>query len=195
MDPLRKDIAPSSALLVMDIQTSMMARLGEANKDLISNLQAAIGTARAAAIPIIYVGVVFRKGYPDISLSNKAFSAVKLNNSTLTGLEEPLTIYPAITPQPGDILVTKRRISAFAGSDLELVLRSLKVQHLVLTGYSTGGVVLSTLREAADKDYTLSVLSDCCADADPEVHRVLLSKLFPRQAEVMTADEWAAGIK
>jgi len=61
---------------------------------------------------------------------------------------------------------------------------------LILNGISTSGVVLSTVREAADKDYRLTVLSDGCADGDPEVHRVLTTKIFPRQAEVMTIEEW-----
>jgi nicotinamidase-related amidase len=59
----------------------------------------------------------------------------------------------------------------------------------------TSGVVLSTLREAADKDYQLTVLADCCADRDEEVQRVLLSKVFPRQAEVVQASEWIAMLK
>jgi nicotinamidase-related amidase len=50
------------------------------------------------------------------------------------------------------------------------------------------------VREAADKDYRLSVLSDGCADMDPEVHSVLLNKVFPRQAEVLTTAQWAAGL-
>jgi nicotinamidase-related amidase len=71
-----------------------------------------------------------------------------------------------------------------------VVLRSLEIKHLVLSGISTSGVVLSTLREAADKDYVLTILSDCCADIDEEVQRVLITKIFPRQAAVMTSDEW-----
>jgi nicotinamidase-related amidase len=53
-------------------------------------------------------------------------------------------------------------------------------------------VVLSTLRQAAALDYQLTVLSDGCADPDSEVHRVLLDKVFPRQAAVMTAIDWTA---
>ncbi len=60
----------------------------------------------------------------------------------------------------------------------------------MLAGIATSGVVLSTLREAADKDYQLTVLSDLCADFDAQVHSVLLEKVFPRQADVMTADQW-----
>lgn len=77
-----------------------------------------------------------------------------------------------------------------AGSDLEVVLRANSIQHLVLTGIATSGVVLSTLREAADKDYRLTVLSDCCADPDAEVHLMLTTKVFPRQADVLTHTQW-----
>jgi nicotinamidase-related amidase len=101
---------------------------------------------------------------------------------------------PAITPEDGDVVITKRRVSAFTGSDLEVVLRSGDVQHLVLCGIATSGVVLSTVREAADKDYRLTVLSDLCADADPEVHRVLLEKVFVRQAAVVTSEQWVQSL-
>ena len=62
----------------------------------------------------------------------------------------------------------------------------------MLAGISTSGVVLSTLRQAADLDYRITVLADACADPDPEVHRVLTEKVFPRQALVTTTDEWIA---
>ena len=186
----KNSINPGMALLVMDIQNSIVSRYGD-TKDLINSLKGAIGTARAAHIPVIYVVVGFRKGMPEISADNKSFTAAKQNGTQAKGLEEPISIYSAVAPQPGDIVVTKRRISAFTGSDLEVVLRGLNVRHLVLTGLSTSGVVLSTLREAADKDFRLTVLSDGCGDLDNEVHTVLLTKIFPRQADVMSSEEWA----
>ena len=95
-----------------------------------------------------------------------------------------------MAPLPGEVVVTKRRVSAFTGSDLEVLLRSRDIRHLVLAGIATSGVVLSTTREAADKDFQITILSDLCADFDPEVHRVLTEKVFPRQATVITSDEW-----
>jgi nicotinamidase-related amidase len=86
------------------------------------------------------------------------------------------------------------RASAFTGSDLDVVLRGLGAGTLVLTGIATSGVVLSTLRQAADLDYRLIVLADACLDADPEVHRVLTEKVFPRQAEVSTVAQWAGQV-
>jgi nicotinamidase-related amidase len=183
-----------TALLVMDIQAGTISRLGDSAPVLLEKLNGAIAAARKAGMPVIYVVVGFRKNFPEISLHNRSFGALKQGGSIYKALEEPIVIDPAVSPQEGDVVITKRRVSAFTGSDLEVVLRSFQVKHLVLSGISTSGVVLSTLREAADKDYRLTVLSDGCADPDPEVHTVLLTKVFPRQADVVTAAEWAAKV-
>ena len=148
-----------------------------------------IAAARAKKIPVIYVVVGFRKGYPEISVKNKLFAAARSAGRVLD-TEEAIKPESKIAPEPGDIIITKRRVSAFTGSDLEVVLRAGNLQHLILTGISTSGVVLSTLREAADRDYSITVLSDCCGDADPEVHNVLTTKIFPRQADVVTSRQW-----
>jgi nicotinamidase-related amidase len=184
---------PATALLVMDIQAGTIARV-EDSKTLLTNIGQAIEAARKAQVPVIYVVVGFRKGIPEIgsATTNKSFSAIK--GAGFPGIEEPIQVDEKVAPQSGEMVVTKRRVSAFAGSDLEVILRGHKIEHLVLTGIATSGVVLSTLREAADKDYILSVLSDGCADLDSEVHSVLMNKVFPRQAEVMTVARWVAGL-
>jgi nicotinamidase-related amidase len=183
----------ATALLVMDIQGGTIGRVAD-SKSLLDSLAQAIAAARAAQIPVIYVVVGFRKGLPELgaATTNKSFGALK--SAGFPGIEEPIQIDPAIAPQPGEMVVTKRRVSAFAGSDLEVILRGHKIEHLVLAGIATSGVVLSTVREAADKDYRLSVLSDGCADTDAEVHSVLLNKVFPRQADVLTVAQWADGL-
>jgi nicotinamidase-related amidase len=183
-----------TALLVMDVQTGIVTRFAQTS-DFLKRMNATITAARAARIPVIYVMVTFRQGYPEISPNNKSFSAIKQQQSQLQATMTATEIHPAIAPQPTDIVVTKRRVSAFSGSDLEVVLRAQGISHLVLCGIATSGVVLSTLREAADKDYQLTVLSDCCIDGDEEVQRVLLSKVFPRQAEVVTAEAWSGRLQ
>jgi nicotinamidase-related amidase len=177
------------ALLVMDVQAGTVKRLKDPGP-LMTALTRAIEAARARNIPVIYVVVGFRKGYPEVSASNKSFSAIRSNPGFSLDREDTFAVYPAVAPAPGEVTVVKKRISAFTGSDLEVVLRAGGINSLVLTGIATSGVVLSTLREAADKDYQLAVLSDCCADMDEEVHRVLMTKVFPRQAEVMASTDW-----
>ncbi len=179
----------NTALLVMDVQVGIVGMFADATA-LLSNVTKAIANARDKKIPVIYVTVGFRKGAPEINMNNKGFSGSK-DRFTNIDMDEFTKVHPDVAPQTGELTVMKRRVSAFAGSDLEVVLRSFGIQHMVLTGIATSGVVLSTLREAADKDYKLTVLADCCADGDEEVHRVLTTKVFPRQADVLTVEEWS----
>jgi len=179
-----------TALLVMDMQAGIVLRLPDATT-VLSNVGKAIAAARSKNIPVIYVVVGFRQGAPEISPNNKTFSQGKAMFEGVD-MQEFMAVHPDIAPQEGELTVIKRRVSAFTGSDLEVVLRSLGIGHIVLTGVATSGVVLSTLREASDNDYQLTVLADACGDADEEVHRVLTAKVFPRQADVLTTDEWVA---
>jgi len=178
-----------SVLLVMDVQTAIVKQLAEP-QPLLTAVRRAVDAAHVRKIPVIYVAVGFRKGFPEVSASNQSFSILKANPAYGLDQEANYQIHEALRPGPHDLMVLKRRVSAFSGSDLEIILRALRVEHLLLCGISTSGVVLSTLREAADKDYRITVLEDCCADRDEEVQRVLMTKVFPRQATVTTTDEW-----
>ena len=184
----------NAALLIMDVQNGIVDRYSDASASLLAALATATTAAHSAGVPVILVRVAFRPGSPEISGRNRTFSAIAAVGGM--GDDDPVTqIHPALTPQPNDILVTKKRVSAFAGSDLDVVLRSLNVDSLVLAGIATSGVVLSTLRQAADLDYELTVLRDGCADAAPEVHRVLLDKVFPRQATIIDVEAWVKSLQ
>jgi nicotinamidase-related amidase len=164
----------------MDVQRRIVERFSGAS-ELLSRLARAIEAARGVGIPLIFVRVAFRAGHPEVSARNRTFSSMASQAGTTFMEESEATqIHPALAARAEDPVVVKKRVSAFSGSDLEVLLRSLDVTHLVLTGIATSGVVLSTLREAADKDYRLTVLTDGCLDADDEVHRVLIGKVFPR---------------
>ena len=173
----------------MDIQNAMMDYLPD-SKPLLSKIEKAIVSARKAGVTIIYVTLAFREGHPEIHPEHRRFGAIKESKMMFTHAHEGTAVHAAIEPLPTDIIVNKKRVSAFAGSDLEIILRANKAEALVLSGFSTTGVVLSTLREAADRDYHMTVLSDACADPEPEVHDFLIKKVFPFSGEVLTTDEW-----
>lgn len=183
-------IKQNTTLLVMDVQHATVSMLGTGAEAYLNNVKEAISKARENKVQVIYVVIGFRSGYPEISASSSMFTRIKNNPALKFDTEEAAKVHATVAPISGDITVTKKRVSAFAGSDLEIILRSMGIQHIVLTGIATSGVVLSTLREASDKDYKITVLSDCCADIDEEVHRVLTTKVFARQAEVIKQADW-----
>ena len=184
----------NSALIVMDVQPGIVERLAESTA-LLNRLARAVSAAREASLPVIFVRIAFRPGFPEANPANPTFAALASRSGDGFAENSPKTqVHPYLNPLPNHLVVIKKRVSAFAGSDLEILSRSKQINHLVLAGISTSGVVLSTVTEAADRDYRLTVLSDGCADSDEEVHRVLTTKIFPRQAEVTTIDEWITAL-
>jgi len=179
----------NQALLIMDMQNGIVERFAESAEPLLETLSSALEAARVHGVTVIFVRVAFREGVPEVSARNKSFSAL-VGSLSMDETSHSTQIHDRLAPRSGELLITKRRVSAFAGSDLDVVLRSKDIDSLVLCGIATSGVVLSTLRQAADLDFVLTVLSDGCADADSEVHRVLTEKVFARQATVLTTPGW-----
>jgi nicotinamidase-related amidase len=178
----------ATALLVMDFQTLIVEGFADGKEQLLDRTSRLIGAARNAGVMVLYVVVGFRAGHPEISPRNAVFAPVRKSGMFAAGT--PGTeIHPAVAPQAGEVVVTKHRVGAFTGTDLDMVLRAKDIHTLVLSGIATSGVVLSTLRHAADADYRIVVAADCCSDRDAEVHRVLLEKIFPRQAIVLSSAE------
>jgi nicotinamidase-related amidase len=184
----------TAALLVMDVQTGIVARYRE-SEGYLSAMAQAVAAARSARVSVVFVRIAFRSGYPEVSARNRSFSALKAAADAFIESSPATQIHRAVAPQANEPVVLKKRVSAFSGSDLEVVLRAAGATRLALAGIATSGVVLSTLREAADQDYELVVLSDACFDPDDEVQRVLMQKVFPRQAEVLSVAQWKATLK
>jgi len=182
----------STALLLMDFQAGIA---GRAPETVIDRATRALGAAREHGVPVVFVRVAFRDGLPEVSSRNKAFGSIKDSERASQMVETaPATqIVDALAPLAGEPVVVKRRVGAFV-SDLDVVLRGLMVTDLVLAGISTSGVVLSTVRDAADRDFGLTVLADACFDPDEEVHRMLTERVFPRQATVTTVADWTASL-
>jgi len=182
----------NSALLVMDVQRDIV-NIADDGSGYLPRLRKAIDGARAAGIPVIYVVIGLRPGHPDVSTRNRVLTTA-VQAGLFTEGDPGTEIHHDVAPQQDDIVVTKRRGSAFSGSDLDLVLRARDIDSLVLTGIATSGVVLSTLCRAIDLDIGLTVLVDACLDTDPEVHRVLTEKLFPQWADVVSVEDWLNAI-
>jgi nicotinamidase-related amidase len=154
-------------VLVMDYQNRQLSSFPvEYQNEIIIRANNVLSRARHEGIPIIHVEVQRGERTPETE------------------------IHPAMTPKTGEILLTKHRVGPFSTTNLDAILKKQGIETLVLMGIRTSGCVLTTVRWAADIDYKLIVLSDCCADAEDDVHRILIGKVFPRQATVITSQEF-----
>ncbi len=173
-----------TALLVMDFQRGVVERMPGLDP-LLARVRQAIADVRDHGGTIGYVRVAFTEAdWAAIPPVNAVFARVGENR--LMHDEDPSTaIHDRLAPLPGDIVVRKTRVGAMSTTDLDRQLRDRGIDTLVLAGLSTSGVVLSTLIEAADRDYRLYVLSDGTEDLDAETRDVLLGKVFPRRAQVI----------
>ena len=177
----------STALLIADFYAEMMNTIPHAvARGVVARTQELQRVAREAGIMVCYSATVFRPGYPEISERNKTFSQRKASGQP--AVSDPVqVIHESVRPVEGEVVAGKHRVNAMFGTDLEMSLRANNIDTLVILGYATSGVVLSTTRYASDADFRLFIVEDCCSDQDPEVHDFLTQRIFPRQAEVVGA--------
>ena len=162
-----------SAVLIMDFQQRIISNVASEPEAVVQHAARALDGARAAGIPVLYVvhrGGPFAEYAPDVEL------------------------HPGVTPADGERIITKTKPGPFSTTALDVNLREMGKDTLIIMGVATSGCVLSTVRWAVDINYRFIVLSDACSDADPEVHRVLTQKVYPRQGTVVTTDEFLAAI-
>ena len=186
IDPAR------TAVLSMDCQNGIVSIYTKGDQDgFVARAASVLNHARASHMTVIHVKVGFRQGLPEVSSQNQLFGAMKASPQHQSLFQEPLgNIHPALAPTEDEVIITKHRVSAFTGTDLAMILRANDINTLVLFGIATSGIVLSTLLEASDADFRITVIKDCCADLDADLHVALLAKLFPSRATVLSAADF-----
>jgi nicotinamidase-related amidase len=181
-----------TALLVMDYQNAIIGRLDDADA-LLARMADAITLVRSSGGQIGYVRVAFDDADFEAVPPSGRFADLVARTGRAFHSDSPATaVHDSVAPEPGDITVRKTRVGAFSTTDLDEQLRKRDIDTLILAGISTSGVVLSTVRDAADRDYRVFVLADASADPDPEVHEFLTGRVFPAQAHVLTIADLGA---
>jgi nicotinamidase-related amidase len=176
----------------MDYQAGIIGMMPDGDA-LVARTAEAIAFARRAGITVGYVRVAFTESDVRAMPARNTMAARISSMGEAMRADSPLTQIDArLAPHSCDIVVRKTRVGPFLTTDLHEQLQARGITTLILAGLSTSGVVLSTVRDAADRDYALIVLSDACADPQPGVHDFLMERIFPRQADVMTLDALAA---
>jgi nicotinamidase-related amidase len=138
-----------TAVLAMDCQTGIVSIYAKPQDEFLNRAGSVVRAAREAGMTVIHVRVGFRPGLPEVSSRNKLFAGIKSSPQHQKLFEgERASVHPQLIDEQNDIVVTKHRVDAFAGTDLQMLLRARDITTLVLFGIATSGVVLSTLPAA-----------------------------------------------
>ena len=143
--------------------------------------------ARSKKYLVAHVKLAFRPNYIDSSLISPLFSRAE-KYQALKASEWGTQLCDTCDVHPDDVLITKHRVSAFYGTDLDLILRANCIEHLILTGVATNNAVELTAREAHDRDFHVTIVSDATETANDEEKASSLNFLS-RIANVLTCDE------
>ena len=189
----------TSALLLQDLQNDIIKSnrpvvpMGSAQ--LIANCRKLLDKARQVGMPVIYVQVIRRRDLKDAPRPPLGAPAAPAGGPALIEGTEGAKVVSELAPRPGDVVISKHTTSPFHTTDIGVYLRRFGVSTLVLTGYSTTGVVEGSLRDARDQDYDCVVVRDCCAAGMAQEHDTCMDIVFPRMAWVAGVDEVIGAIR
>jgi len=174
-----------TALLLLDMQNFVLDNFipESARTRIVEASAALLAEARAAGNLVIHVNVGFSPGYPEVSDRNKVFAWLRDSGLVEPG-SESVRIPDVLAPRQDEPFVIKHRVGAFSGTGLHQLLMDHGIGKLVLAGATTSGAVLTTVRQAFDLDYDITVVQEACADSDEAVHEFIFDGLLPMHASV-----------
>ena len=178
----------TNALIIGDVQRGITGGYPFA-KAVVPPLTELLPRARAAGALVVFVHFAFRRNGSDVPsnspLMRSFFEAGDAFHEGSPGTETDLPVADE------DVVVLKRRASAFAGTDLDVVLRARGVDAVAVAGVATSAMVAATCYDAADRGYAVSVLRDGCADGDQAMHDFFMDTVFPsRGFPVGSCADW-----
>lgn len=190
LDPTR------TALIVADMQRDIVAHFAF-DAGVVGRMARAVAAARERGLPIFYLVVQRRADGRDATpvITDAALQQARdgvapaLPPDFLHAGAPGTQIVEELAPRPGDEVIVKRRVSAFYGTPLELLLRSAGIDTILIGGVATNMVVEGTCREARDRGFHCVVLSDCCSASSREAHEWTLAHGLPWLARVRTTEQ------
>jgi nicotinamidase-related amidase len=158
----------------------------------VENAARALAAARSVGLLVVHVGAAWRPGSPEMNMHIPVFARGPDRSVQGTWGAE---FYEPVAPMEDEIVLCKRSVSAFIGTELDRLFRVRDVNTLVFTGVATNFAVEGSAREAVDRGYRAIVLEDCCASHPPDMHDFSIRRILPVLCEVATADEFISQLQ
>ncbi len=167
------------ALIIQDLQNDVIGEAGAfaasgspahaRAQNVVENVRRVAAAARARGIAVIHVWFVVEPGAPGLTLNAPLFEGIVDNKALVRGAWGSAPV-SGLEPQAGDFVVEKMRMSAWEGTRLETILKSMGRDMIIVTGAWTNMSIEHTARTGADKGYFMIVPEDCCSTMNAEWH-------------------------
>jgi gluconolactonase len=192
-----------SALIIQDLQNDVIIDGGAfadsgapehaKGQNVVENVRRLAELARSAGVPVIHVWYIVEEGAPGLKLNAPLFEGVKGANALVRG---SWGAAPAegLEPQAGDFVVEKMRMNGFYETRLDILLRGLGVETLLITGAWTNMSIEHTARHGADAGYEVVVASDGTSTVSDEWQDAALNYALTNVAKVASCDEIAEAL-
>lgn len=160
---------------------------------LVPRVASVLEAARTCGMTIVYVNVAYNPGHPEVLRNNALFRTAVERNAFVRGTRGSQVI-DALKPGARDFVIEHGRISAFYGNDLEIILKSQRIETLIVTGVATNVAVDHTVRDAVQRGYDTVLLEDCCCSSDDAFHDASLLTLRALATHVLKANAFIAAL-
>jgi nicotinamidase-related amidase len=184
----------ATAVLFVDVTNEVLHEKGTLGGDLpkvahglLDGVRRLVSWARTRDVPVIWIRTAFRPGYIDATRSMRA-SAADLNGRLVDGTWGA-ELVDGLGRRSDDIVITKKRPSAFFATELNFVLRGLGIERLILAGTSTNWAIESTARDADSLDFQVVIPRDATGARMGELHEPALRSIASRYGAITTVAE------
>jgi gluconolactonase len=192
----RIDVDPRrAALIIQDLQNDVMMDGGAfadsgapqhaKEQNVVENVKRLADACRAAGIPVIHVHYLVEEGARGLKLNAPLFQGVKEANALVRGTWGAAAA-DGLEPQEGDFVVEKMRMNAWEGTRLELLLKGLGRDTVIVTGAWTNMSIEHTARTGADKGYSMMVPEDGCSTMNADWHNASINYALQNVSTVTT---------
>jgi gluconolactonase len=188
----------STALIIQDMQNDVIGEHGAfaetgapahaASQNVVANVARLADAARAAGVPVIHVHYIVEEGSAGLRANAPLFQGVVEGNALVRGSWGAAPV-DGVEPVAGDHIVEKMRMNGFYETRLDILLRGLSVDSLVIAGCYTNMSIEHTARHGADAGYTITVVSDGTSTTSDEWQHAALNYAMTNVGRVLTVDE------
>jgi gluconolactonase len=188
----------STALIIQDMQNDVIGERGAfaetgapahaASQNVVANVARLADAARAAGVPVIHVHYIVEDGSLGLRPNAPLFQGIVDTNALVRGSWGAAAV-EGVEPVAGDHVVEKMRMNGFYETRLEILLRGLDVDSLVIAGCYTNMSIEHTARHGADAGYAITVVSDGTSTTSDEWQHAALNYAMTNVGRVLTVDE------